>query len=43
MDLENREFTTRISRNLSDLQWTITNEIVDKHLKDISEVREVDL
>ena len=43
MDLENREFTTRISRNLSNLQWTITNEIVDKHLKDISEVREVDL
>ena len=43
MDLENREFTTRISRNLSNLQWTITNEIVDKHLKDISEVREVNL
>ena len=43
MDLENREFTTGISRNLSNLQWTITNEIVDKHLKDISEVREVDL
>ena len=43
MDLENREFTTRISRNLSNLQCTITNEIVDKHLKDISEVREVDL
>ena len=43
MDLENREFTTRISRNLSNLQWTITNKIVDKHLKDTSEVREVDL
>ena len=43
IDLENREFTTRISRNLSNLQWRITNEIVDKHLKDISEVREVDL
>ena len=43
MDLENREFKTCISRNLSNLQWTITNEIVDKHLKDISEVREVDL
>ena len=43
MDLENREFTTRISRNLSNIQWTITNEIVHKHLKDISEVREVDL
>ena len=43
MDLENREFTTCISRNLSNLQWTITNEIVDKHLKDISEMREVNL
>ena len=43
MDLENREFTTLISRNLSNIQWTITNEIVDKHLKDISEVREADL
>ena len=41
MDSENREFTTRISRNLSNLQWTITDEIVDKHLKDISEEREV--
>ena len=41
MDSENREFTIRISRNLSNLQWTITDEIVDKHLKDISEEREV--
>ena len=43
MDLESREFTTRISRNVFSLPWTITNEIIDKHLKDISEVREVEL
>ena len=43
MDLESREFTTRICRNVSSLQFTVTYEIVDKHLKDISEVRKVDL
>ena len=43
MDLENREFTTRISRNVSSLQWAITDEIVDKHRKNISEGKEVDL